>query len=149
MKVVFKIGGLTKLKDQLTSAGKVSRVQVGILANKPRAEGDLTNAEIGAIHEFGSYSERIPQRSFLLMPLTFHLGKNLKGNWTGWILSGGMVNAAKHLGVMAEKTIQQAFATGGFGEWRPLAPSTIARKGSSAILIDTAQLRRSISYRVV
>ena len=65
------------------------------------------------------------------------------------IMAGGMRGALKTLGVVAEGTIQKAFATGGWGEWPKLSPVTIRRKKSSKILIDTSQLRRSISSRVV
>jgi hypothetical protein len=53
----------------------------------------------------------------------------------------GVKSAVKLLGVMGEETVQEAFATGGFGQWPALRPRTIQRKGSSRILIDSAQLR--------
>lgn len=40
---------------------------------------------------------------------------------------------------------RDAFATAGFGEWAPLRPSTIARKGSSRILIDTGSLMAALT----
>jgi SOS response regulatory protein OraA/RecX len=54
-----------------------------------------------------------------------------------------------HLGIMAEKIIQAAFESSGFGHWKPDSASTIARKGSSRTLIDTSQLRASITSDVV
>ncbi|PHS61072.1 MAG: hypothetical protein COB09_19175 [Thalassobium sp.] len=53
------------------------------------------------------------------------------------------------LGVKAEEIVQDGFATGGFGKWPALESSTIARKGSSGILIDTAELRKSVTSDVV
>jgi hypothetical protein len=124
-------------------------VQVGILTGGARADSSMTNAEIGYEHEFGNPSNNLPERSFLRMPLIFNLRGNLNKDWSKTIQSYGFTTALKQLGVIAEGTIQKAFATGGFGFWEPLRPATIARKGSSAILIDTSQLRRSISSRVV
>ena len=52
-------------------------------------------------------------------------------------------------GLTATVVINDAFESGGFGEWAPLKPETIRRKGSDKILIDTGDLRRSISYEVM
>ena len=55
----------------------------------------------------------------------------------------------RFLGLYAESFIKQAFSSGGFGRWAPNKPNTIAQKGSDKPLIDTAQLRRSITSDVV
>ena len=52
------------------------------------------------------------------------------------------------LGVYGESIVQEAFETGGFGTWEPLSQETVEAKGSNSILIDTAQLRRSITSKV-
>lgn len=149
MRVVLKKQPLQRLITQVASDEKNSRVQVGIFSSAARTNSDLTNGDIGAVHEFGSMSQHIPQRSFLRMPLTTRLKDNASSNWGEIILRQGFNSALRKLGVMGENTVQKAFATGGFGVWPKLKPATIARKGSSAILIDTSQLRRSISSRVV
>lgn len=132
--------------------------RVGILGAKTnRAKsGPMTNAAIGAIHEFGSPSRNIPRRSFLKD--TFALqGKKLlgiKAELWKWF-SGGKATPERlrqtyaALGHRGEVLVQEAFETGGSGRWATLKPATIRRKGSSAILIDTAQLRRSITSDVV
>jgi hypothetical protein len=51
------------------------------------------------------------------------------------------------IGALGVGLVQQAFATGGFGKWAPLKAATIKRKGGAAILIDSAQLRKSITYK--
>ena len=61
----------------------------------------------------------------------------------------GVKSMMGRLGVYAEETIQEAFNTGGWGVWPKLALSTVKRKGSSRILIETAQMRKAISSRVV
>lgn len=117
----------------------------------------LTNAQIGTMHEYGVKSKTsggwaVPPRSFLWMPLSMHLMQNV--NTKADVINRYFNMAQVHkcyelLGIIAENTVQDAFKTGGFGTWPKLAASTIARKGSDKILIDTSQLRRSITSRVV
>lgn len=45
--------------------------------------------------------------------------------------------------VLGEMEAEQ-WASNGHGEWPPLAPSTVARKGHSTILVDTGALRASL-----
>ena len=52
------------------------------------------------------------------------------------------------LGAACVKQIQMAFASWGFGQWAPDTVATVERKGSNTPLIDTAQLRRSIAWKV-
>ena len=52
------------------------------------------------------------------------------------------------IGIIAEGVVQEAFSTRGFGKWAPNSEMTIAQKGSDSPLIDTAQLRKSISSDV-
>ena len=128
-------------------------VKVGILGRKVsrKDSGELTNAELGAIHEFGSFTKRIPARSFLRMPIhqeskriAIEAGKGSKS----MVEKGNMVGVLKNIGIACEAAIQRAFASMGFGQWKPDKPATIRRKGSASPLIDTAQLRRSISSAV-
>lgn len=112
----------------------------------------LTNAEIGAIMEFGSFSRGIPMRSFLRMPLMAKSGDIIRiaaGGLRSFADEGVKARVLKRMGIAAENAIQDAFDTGGFGRWAKLAPATIKAKHSSAILIDSAQLRFSVSSMVV
>lgn len=122
--------------------------------------GHLTNAQIGAIHEFGSPGDKIPERSFLRMPILSKLGDELKtipgSDWKNVFAdgaeesqSGGLIAVLRVVGQAAVNVVQDAFNTGGFGRWAKLSKATIARKGSSEILIETTQLRRSITFAVV
>jgi hypothetical protein len=118
-----------------------------------RDPSELTNAEIGLKHEKGSFSENIPRRSFLEMPLVTKANALLRIKDYLWrqFETGkrDYRTIYKQLGYMAEVIIQRAFATRGFGTWRPNSARTIEQKGSDAPLIDTAQLRRSVTSRVV
>jgi hypothetical protein len=131
--------------------------QIGILGKDGSAEhsdSGKTNATIGVIHEMGSINGKIPQRSFLKMPIE-ERGQDItdlmleQDEAIMKALSLGDTSLLyEYLGLFSEVQVQEAFNTGGFGKWQKLAESTIKKKGSSAILIDTAQLRKSITYRV-
>lgn len=120
----------------------------------------LTNAEVGVIHEFGAPKAKIPERSFLRMPILSRLGDELKSitlaDWqavfwsgTGDGRGGGLIAVLRVIGQASVNVIQAAFHSGGFGRWAKLQPATIKRKGSSDVLVDTTQLRRSITFAVV
>lgn len=127
-------------------------VKVGVLSNKdPRKSGPAGNAELGAIHEFGSYSKHIPARSWLRMPIMQFADEivAMASKSADYYLSKGDINGIlRNLGIACEHVIQRAFATSGFGQWAPNAPSTIRKKGSSKPLIDTRQLARSVTSKV-
>jgi len=129
----------------------------------------MTAPELGAIHEFGSKTRGvgpsifghfamhqagpIPARSWLRMPIMLYLRPLVEGKgrsyWRSALSTKGMHFTLKKLGMCAKEVIQNAFETGGFGHWAKLKKATIKAKGSSAILIDTAQLRKAVASKVV
>jgi phage gpG-like protein len=132
-------------------------VKVGVLskdqARSIQGSDTQSNADIGALHEFGSIGLKIPKRSFLNMPINENSNRivkavsaSIKANIMNTDINQHAMEAA---GVAAEGIVQQAFETGGFGKWAPLSPITIQNKGSETILVDTGQLRQSISSEVV
>ena len=148
-------------------------VKVGILGNKTaRHKDELTNAELGLIHEFGA--GRIPPRSFLRLPLFLKSREIIAEASEGFfkfLWKGDMKPVLAQLGVACENAIQDAFGSMGFGQWPQNAYSTILRKLKKARknvwqrkqlaaevlsggathtmpLIDSGQLRRSISSKV-
>jgi hypothetical protein len=132
--------------------------RVGILGSKTNRRGKAfaTNAGIGLVHEKGSVSRHIPRRSFLEMPLILKSDELMKSRnelWAFFIQGehthSRLKTAYKKLGQFAENIVQKAFASGGFGHWAADSIRTIRRKHSSAPLIDTAQLRKSITSDVV
>lgn len=142
----------TKLEELNKNLKTKLVTKVGILGNASGRDGGITNAEIGAKHEFGSLSEGIPRRSFLNDPLVEKRKDFVKAEAKiiadNLAEKNGIKKIFRKAGAKAEEIIQQAFATGGFGKWAPLSEKTIDQKGSSSILIDTAQLRKSISSEV-
>jgi hypothetical protein len=124
---------------------------------KRRSESDgspLTVAEIGAIHEFGKISDpSFPVRSFLRMPIAEKFFPALKS--AGAFGPRAIEDVLKQktfipwlekCGVVALAVIQDAFNTGGFGKWKP---SDMRRKRNHQTLVETQQLRNSITYEVV
>ena len=149
------------------AVSKDYRVKVGILGKKDfRREEGMSNATIGLVHEFGSYKQKIPMRSFLRMPLAVKANQILQsmGRSTLKLLAKGDYRQIfVNLGLKCEEVIQEAFATSGWGSWVPNKMKTIiaktpkrlriklARRGEVLVgkpLINTGQLRRSITSKV-
>ena len=150
MKIKFD---LTKLKNIQEELKKNYITKVGILGTKNNARGNSegTNSFIGAVHEFGSITRNIPQRSFLKVPLTDKIPGKLKEigqNFFDSITKENIRGNFKNLGIIAENIVQQAFSTKGFGKWKENIESTIKRKKSASPLIDTGELRKSITSKV-
>lgn len=151
-KIVSNMTGLEELTKAMSGSGYVTRV--GILGEKAaRKSGEMNNPTLGLIMEVGSATNNIPARSWLMMPITVKYDTILQR------MSGAAVKEALEkkyykrifglLGTACEFVIQQAFATSGFGTWAENSAYTIKMKGSSKPLIDTSQLRRSVTSDVV
>lgn len=133
--------------------------RIGILGSKDNRSGkgsdeDFSNATIGLKQEFGI--DRIPARSFLRFPLQHEAKSIIKSfdkqaeKYEKSLIGGKFINQLlKELGILGENAVQKAFETGGFGQWKPNSPVTITMKGSDKPLIDSAQLRKSITSEVV
>ncbi len=111
-----------------------------------------TNADIGLAHEKGIKSKNLPRRSWLEDPLRDHLNEyfaKLGKKAIETMMLSQPMKAYENLAIVSEIIIQKGFDTNGYGKWKPLKASTIAAKGSDAILIDTAQLRNAVTTEVV
>lgn len=120
---------------------------VGILGAASYEDG-ATLAGVGAVHEFGSIDGNIPQRSFIIMPITDkqeEIQKELEKVWQKYAEQGKIKELFTLIGISCEAQIQAAFDTGGFGQWKALKEATI---GSSSILIDQGFLRKGITSKV-
>lgn len=150
VKLKFDVG------DKLVKAFKKMPVaRIGVLgATASRQSGAMdgvNNAEVGAFHEFGT--SKLPQRSFLRMPLNEKLGPALETS--GAIDAATLEQVAKEgtirnwmekIGVLAEGIVLEAFATGGFGKWKA---SNMKDKKVQQTLVETQQLMKSITSEVV
>lgn len=125
-------------------------VKVGVLSGKNSRKDALSNATIGAVHEFGN--SKLPQRSFLRMPLQMFLPKELEKvgilndkDVNDIIKTEGLRVFTEKLGILAVATVLKAFDSGGFGLWKP---SNMEYKKVKQTLVETHQLRDSITYDV-
>lgn len=153
--VAYNIAPLQTLQRQLGEL-EASRTQVGLLretAGRVSDPGRISeNPSLGFVHEFGDPEHNIPERSFIRMPLMTQLGRIILARGTSWLYllrTRGAKRTLAFLGAVAEDVIQEGFATRGFGNWPELSRITIRRKKSSAILIESAQMRKAVTYRVI
>lgn len=140
----------TAYANNLAKAMK-SSVKVGLPKEKASGkvyDNGMNVIRIGAIHEYGA---GVPRRSFLRVPFRVNRDKMdevLEREFRD-VAKGKPVDVALGLiGVEAMNISKDAFTTDGYGTWAPLDPETIEAKGSSATLIDTGLLRRSITWVV-
>jgi hypothetical protein len=141
--------GARRVVAALSAAAGQAHVQVGVLgrdADKSYEDG-VTVAMVAEWMEFGTPS--IPARSWLRAwvdenqdAIQKRAGEEMKA-----VIAGKRTReqACARLGIWAVGKIQERIARGIAPE---LAQSTIDRKGSSTPLIDTGQLRSSITSRV-
>jgi hypothetical protein len=146
----------TKSLDQLIKAlrGQLPHARVGILGDKTHrkagTDSEKTNAQIGAKHEFGD--DGMPIRSFLRVPITDHMQEFLNKSrffdpvaLKDVLRTGSIITWVKKIGIVGESVVAEGFATGGFGKWKP---SNMARKKNHQTLVETQQLRNSITSDV-
>jgi hypothetical protein len=142
-----------KLKNFIRTLKKpMGKVQIGILGDKnSRKEGANGNAEIGAVHEFGSIARGIPKRSFLRMPLETKFKSALsnlpvdKNGVLEIIKEQSAIVLLMKLGALGKAIILNAFDTRGFGNWKP---SNMKYKKVKQTLVESQQLRNSINFRI-
>lgn len=132
-------------------------VKVGVLEKSGQHEGlgDLTVADVATFHEFGTEGvngQIVPQRPFIRNTVdenTAELTRETEALRKQVIFFNlSVFKALSLLGLRIQKLIQSKI-TDGDSSWPALKQSTIDAKGSDKPLIDTGQLRRSISYEVV
>ena len=107
---------------------------------------DSKNATKAAINEYGT--SKIPQRPFMRTAVSRH-GKSWgekSAKAVQSVMKGMPISQATELVGMQMKSDISSTLTN--GPWTPNSAVTIAKKGSSRPLIDTGELRASITYRV-
>lgn len=154
----MKVNDLTELrkitqqiKELTTKEVKIGiSADVGTYTNKDGSVGPKI-VEVGQWHEYGLGDN--PRRSFLREPMLQKqdlINAYIKQGWNS-ILNGNSpaITELNKVGMVGQEVSKGAFATGGYGTWDKLKPSTIEKKGSSEILIDTSKLVNSIHSWVV
>lgn len=142
-------GGLKGFLERFKEIGK-PKVYIGVPASKNGMhDGGVNMATLLAIHVLGAPSRGIPQRDPLRPPLIANAQRYTD------LLALGLKNALANgtdpkivyekIGIVATNDVKDYFITGNF---KALSEKTIKAKGSSKPLIDTGELRNSISYEV-
>lgn len=146
-KILKRLDGkaIEKLRATLEKKRK-NLVYVGFPRSVKTDEG-FQMAMIAGAHEYGT--KHIPERPFLKVAIVESQGdfkalnaRNLKAFVNGKMSAK---TALEQLGLMASARVKQKIVVGPF---TPLSPETIRRKGSSKPLIDTGQMRQSVTYEI-
>ena len=136
VKVVNHVSIDKILKDIARLDGTV--VSAGVMDSK--------NATKAAINEYGT--SKIPQRPFMRTSAIRH-GKSWgskSAKAVQSVMKGMPISQVTELVGMQMKSDISSTLTN--GPWTPNSVVTIAKKGSSRPLIDTGELRASITYKV-
>lgn len=137
-----------KTHEAKESVDRIKDVFAGFDSEGKGKAAALTIGQIAEIHEFGLGS--CPRRSFLAGWVDENGDKirQVVKSGAAALVTGKLDSPLQFLnqvGAWSVGQIQQRMAA---NIPPPLSPQTIKRKGSSVALIDTGQLRSSISYRV-
>ncbi len=150
--VVDRDRGLKALLQRITpKASTQPAVDVGVLegdGERQYGNSEATVMDVALFNEFGT--ETIPPRSFLRGWADENEQANIERmRRIGEAVMQGKLPSVEaglaRFGVFAVGSIQKRIAD---GIPPPNAPSTVAKKGSSTPLVDTGQLRSSISSRI-
>ena len=138
-----------KMLEELKSIS----IEIGILGDDKGGDkhkgSDITVLEIATIHEFGAPKANIPSRSFIRAGYDSNKnkiisqGEKLLENVIGLKLDPDIF--LETMGENAVGMIQEHLTN---LKSPPLKQTTIKRKGSSQPLIDTGQLRSSITHKI-
>lgn len=157
-----------ELKNIVKFLSKNHTIKIGVLGKSKKGTYEGIGAvELATVHEFGSFDERIPRRSFLEKTkekkmLTYHLWLlNKKKTIYKKIADGNGEAFLNLIGTKWVAWVKETFIDEGPG-WPALKKRTIAarrRKSTKApgnetpekfpILRDTSALMRSITHEVI
>jgi hypothetical protein len=142
--------GWKAIKSALKGTGQYG--VVGVLGNNDARGDEFSNVQIATVHEFGLPERGIPERSFIRA--TVDAGAARYRKLLKQLLEKLVERKGKGEGIpqalrlLGEQMRADIIARINAGIEPPNAPATIAAKGSSTPLIDTGQLKQSISYEV-
>lgn len=147
--------GVTKTKTRTittrTPGEGVTRQRQIVSVNHGVGASEITNVQLGIIHEFGTKDGRVPERSWLRGTFDVMRTKwqQLLENLLRLVVAGKLdvVRALELVGQQASADIRRRIRSGA-GIPPPLKQGTIDAKGSSRPLLHTAQFVNSISYQV-
>jgi hypothetical protein len=137
-----------RLAALLRTIATVPDVRVGIIGSEAAEQhaesgGGQTVAEVAAQHELGA---GVPRRSWLRDWVSEQQSGFIRTHWVKALQAlAADGNHALHLGRLGAYFVGDIKQRIARGILPPNSPATIARKGSSKPLIDTGQLRNSIT----
>lgn len=138
----FDSSGRARLFGRWISKKKLEKIQASAANGPP-----LTVLEVAIMNEFGT--DTIPERSFIRawVDLEGDEARKWMRALIKQVIRGAITKevALERFGQKVQGSIQARIAD---GIPPPNAPATVERKGSSTPLIDTGQLRSSITYKV-
>lgn len=158
VKTFFKKNGLPGLLRRLAD-GQKGFVKIGVNSEDAQKQKEVKTdgvessslglkvIDIATFHEFGT--KNVPERSFIRSNDAKNKGKYKKMLQNGLVkMLKGEMEPYQVLGLLGEQASSDVKAGITAGIKPDLKPETIERKGSSVPLIDTGQLRASITYKV-
>ena len=138
-----------RLKEIQRRMTELSKKQVVVGAIDGSSRDGMTNADLLAIHEFGSKRNNIPERPVLRTTLANNVNgieKALSKKVADCLKGDLSVDEAySHVGIFVKNEVLNTFDKNSF---EPNKQKTVDRKKSSKPLIDTGTLRASINYEV-
>lgn len=151
-KSAWKDTGWKQLRDDMTE--DTEGVKVGFLgaeASRRHIESDSKEpysiAEIAAVHEYGAPKASIPARPFMHAILGDKAEEKIQLRARGVLAGKYSKNRAhEYLGTWAASELKRKINSNIEPE---LAPTTIKKKKSSRSLVDTGQMRNSVTYKVI
>jgi hypothetical protein len=150
-KVTDRDLGWKAIVSRAAQIGRAS-TRVGIIGDEAQAErgAGVTQAELGAIHEFGAPKAGIPQRSFIRRAV--EKSKRIDGaieHLAEQVIDGkeSVQSALGQLGAVGAAEVK-ATITEGQGVPPPLEAETVKRKGSDRPRVDSGRLLGSIFWDI-
>jgi len=147
------IEGKDGTKELVDSLKQLAATDILIGIPEQTAERDtseINNATLALILERGNPINNTPPRPFLMPAIEADIDKIVALQNRAWeaATNGQDITApVERIGLLGQRLVQDWFTDSRNG-WPPNAPSTIAAKGSDQPNIDTAALRKSITYVV-
>lgn len=149
LKITDRDAGLKRLLRDTLIPGKTN-VTVGVQADvgsQQHVNSKLTVLDIATIHEFGLGNN--PERSFIRATFDANQEQNLELIYrlAQLVLDGKLTRdeALNQLGLRFQAQVIDRINS---NIPPPLSPATVKRKGSSLALVDTGQLKSSITYKI-
>jgi hypothetical protein len=144
-RVVDRDNGYSRVLKNVRSLEVRKGVSVGVNEEPHAGSRGMTNAQIGAIHEFGLGKN--PQRSFLRA----WVDQNQRG-WVSWLrerVRRWLLGNEAWAEDFGQYVVDGVRARMRLGIPPPLQDATVKRKhGGSTPLIDTEQLINAVEYQV-